>query len=337
MESPELNTPALAVLAAAGLASLAVLFRLFEVHISRRPLLELEPRRPVPWNFVAPLIIFAPAILNFAIGLIAEPPVQSVPERVATAAAFHVASTAASPAAAYTASRASAAAFDLAEENLAAEAAAPMILVGGVALLGMVVLGVVVLAKVFGANVHDLGLPTSWPQLGRDVRIGAAAFAASLAPIYALMYLLTMLLEPTEGHPLIEQYTAHPSLGLMIAAAVTAVIVAPIAEEVSFRMVFQGWLERLATERSSTSITASAAIGGGSFNQNSPGWGPIVVSSVVFGLAHWGHGVAPLPLILLGAILGYVYQRTHRLAPGIVCHMLFNGLTLLMLWLQIGT
>lgn len=337
MDSADLNTPALAVFLAAVLASLLVLFRLFEKHISGQPLLEFEPRRPVPWNFLAPLLIFAPALMNFGLGLLAEPVVDSIPERVVTAATFHVAGATASAPAAYAASHGTAALLDMAAQQRAAEAATPMILLGGAALLCMVALGVVVLAKAFGADAHDLGLPTSWRQLGRDSRIGAAAFAASLAPIYAMMYLLTVLVEPTEGHPLIEQYSAHPSLALMAAAAVAAVIVAPIAEEVSFRMVFQGWLERLAaTRRGSLSLASEEELVGRAFSQPSPGWGPIAVSSVVFGLAHWGHGVAPIPLIFLGVILGYVYQRTHRLAAGIVCHMLFNGLTLLMLWLQFG-
>lgn len=343
MELLQTSSAANAVLGVAVLASLLVLFKLFERHISGQPLLQFEPRRAVPWNILAPLLIFLPALMNIGIGLFAEAPVESVPESVAAGATAGVvaAATPVAPAL-HAASRSTAVLLSLAEHQRAADAAPPMIWLSAVALLAMVALGVLVLAKAFGADARDLGLPTSWGQLRRDALIGAAAFAASLVPIYAIFQLLTSLMRPTEGHPLIEQYVTSPSLSLMAAAAMAAFIAAPIAEEVSFRMVFQGWLERVAAARRGPLPSAPAdavvdeVVAERAFDQPAPGWWPIAISSVVFGLAHWGHGVSPLPLVLLGAVLGYVYQRTHRLAPGIVCHMLFNGLTLLMLWLEIG-
>ena len=51
-------------------------------------------------------------------------------------------------------------------------------------------------------------------------------------------------------------------------------------------------------------------------------------------MAHYGHGVSPAPLILLGVVLGYVYRQTHRVLPCIVCHAMFNGFTFVMLGLN---
>jgi len=65
------------------------------------------------------------------------------------------------------------------------------------------------------------------------------------------------------------------------------------------------------------------------------GWTPVLISGVVFGLAHLGHGVAPVSLILFGIVLGYLYQRTHRLVPSITAHMLFNAYSMLLLWLHL--
>lgn len=65
------------------------------------------------------------------------------------------------------------------------------------------------------------------------------------------------------------------------------------------------------------------------------GWTPILISGVLFGLAHLGHGVAPVSLVLFGIVLGYLYQRTHRLMPCIAAHMFFNGYSMLLLWLQL--
>ena len=57
-------------------------------------------------------------------------------------------------------------------------------------------------------------------------------------------------------------------------------------------------------------------------------WLPILTSSLLFGLAHWGHGPAPIPLTLLAIGLGYVYQRTHSIVPVIVVHCLFNSFSM---------
>ena len=59
------------------------------------------------------------------------------------------------------------------------------------------------------------------------------------------------------------------------------------------------------------------------------------MSGTAFGLAHLGHGVAPVSLILFGIVLGYLYQRTHRLVPSITAHMLFNSYSMVLLWLQL--
>jgi hypothetical protein len=62
------------------------------------------------------------------------------------------------------------------------------------------------------------------------------------------------------------------------------------------------------------------------------GWLPVLISSALFGAAHYGYGPEPVPIFLLAIILGYVYQRTHRIIPCIVAHSLFNSLTMITLW-----
>jgi membrane protease YdiL (CAAX protease family) len=197
----------------------------------------------------------------------------------------------------------------------------------------------------FGATRIDLGLPESWPQFFADVRLGATMWAASLVPIYAIMVALNFALEPTEGHPLVERLVENHSLGMMAAAMFTAVVAAPLYEEAAFRLVLQGWLERV--EYFARRRTPVAEIEGDAVDEDgvvrrseflyAPAqtqWLPIAVSGTLFGLAHWGHGVSPVPLVLLGFILGYAYQRTHRIVPCITCHVMFNGFTFLMLALQ---
>ena len=61
-------------------------------------------------------------------------------------------------------------------------------------------------------------------------------------------------------------------------------------------------------------------------------WLPILISAVLFGLAHFGHGPAPIPLTILAIGLGYVYQRTHSIVPVMVVHALFNSVSMLLFY-----
>jgi membrane protease YdiL (CAAX protease family) len=64
-------------------------------------------------------------------------------------------------------------------------------------------------------------------------------------------------------------------------------------------------------------------------------WLAIVVSMLVFSLLHYSHGPAWIPLLIFGAAVGFVYQRTHRLWPGIIAHMLLNTTTMVGLGVQV--
>lgn len=64
-------------------------------------------------------------------------------------------------------------------------------------------------------------------------------------------------------------------------------------------------------------------------------WIPIVVSATCFAIAHISHGPDPIPLFVLALGLGYVYQRSHRVLPCIVIHMLVNGISMMLLWVSV--
>jgi membrane protease YdiL (CAAX protease family) len=64
-------------------------------------------------------------------------------------------------------------------------------------------------------------------------------------------------------------------------------------------------------------------------------WLAIFCSMLVFSLLHFSHGPAWIPLLIFGAAVGFVYQRTHRIWPGIIAHMLLNGTTIFGLWVQV--
>jgi hypothetical protein len=201
----EINPPALATLAAGALLSLFVLFRLFEKHIGGHPLLAYEPRRPVPWNFLAPLIVVGPVALHLIGNLFLEIPIDTAPEAPSAAAAVPAAAMTGGSAATYASHALTAATFELARHVREADRFAWNVCIASGAFLLLTAAVFVVLARLFDASPHDLGLPATWRQIRGDAVIGATAWAAALLPIYGLQWALSMLLRSTEGHPLIVQ------------------------------------------------------------------------------------------------------------------------------------
>ena len=335
--------------------SLATLFRLFQKHIDGRPLLEYEPRKPAPWNVLAPLVMLAPLAFALSSTLSAGPQYDATAETTALSATAAAGAVGAPPAAWFGSSAAAAPVLHLTRRMADAGSTTGRIWASAAMTLMLAACSYLLLTIAFGAKPHDLGLPRNWRQACGDVKIGAVAWAASLVPIFAILLVLNEIFKPTEGHPLIENLMVDHSFGMMSAAAFTAVVAAPLYEETAFRLVFQGWLERremlarcvrtLAIPSQSTLPAANADAAVGAIEGESRvvsetvayspvGWAPVAISGVLFGLAHFGHGVAPTPLILLGVVLGYLYRQTHRVLPCIVCHMLFNAFTFVLLALQ---
>lgn len=331
---------------AAVAVSLGTLFRLFQKHIDGQPLIPVEYRRVVPWNALAPLVLLVPLLLALSLGGASEGIVGD-PEVKLTTAVSNATLTATGLPGILLSGAGLSAGIAVDDAFYGVNPVAMMQAMWGQSAMTLTLTAAcfALLILAFGATRIDLGLPADWPQFFADVRLGATMWAASLVPIYAIMIALNFAFEPTGGHPLVERLVEHHSLGMMAAAMFTAVVAAPLYEEAAFRLVLQGWLERV--EYFSRRRTPIAEIEGDAvdadgivqrseflYAPSSTQWLPIAVSGTLFGLAHWGHGVSPVPLVLLGFILGYAFQRTHRIVPCITCHVMFNGFTFLMLALQ---
>jgi membrane protease YdiL (CAAX protease family) len=87
----------------------------------------------------------------------------------------------------------------------------------------------------------------------------------------------------------------------------SAVVIAPVAEELFFRGVCQTALNHVFRRR----------------------WLSTVIVGLAFGLAHFPQPHVVAPLIVLGLILGYVYERTGSLVAPITMHLLFNLKTMI--------
>jgi uncharacterized protein len=125
----------------------------------------------------------------------------------------------------------------------------------------------------------------------------AAAVVAYLA--FATFY--SLLIVQPEQKDIAEGFGAIPVQVLLIAIA------APISEEVCFRgFLFGGLRERL------------------------PRLGAALLSGLIFGGLHAITGISAVPpLIVFGLLLALLYERTGSIVPGILLHMLNNGVALL--------
>lgn len=338
MPAQDIEPVQVAYFLSAMLLSIGTCFYLF-VRRTRGPLLSIEPRRLVPWNFIG-------ALPAFLFVLLAVGGALSSPNRPDGDASVDHAPSA---------------------SHMIIGIAQELIVVGSIVVL--VVVG-------FKATRSDLGLPASLGEFFRDVWIGLVAGMATLLPVYAVMIWLSGP-DAKSGHPLVKMLEdGPPDVWVMVLATLMAVVVAPICEEITFRLLLQGWLERLEVDVLSSHdsaaspelvigqtselaeapsnevgqvghASADAAIietpeqlsdvklelASSGASSNLPlGLVPIIISALLFGLAHFGYGPDPVPLFLLALALGYLYNRTHRIVPSIVAHAFFNGFAMIQLW-----
>ena len=253
--------------------------------------------------------------------------------------------------------------------------------------LGLLVIALPLIALRTGASAGDFGF--SLRRLWSDLQLGLVGFVMLAPPVYAIQGVLVTIWKPSK-HPIMEMFKTSPDLGFFAVQMLAAAVVAPLFEELVFRVILQGFLEKLFSFRGpgyelligrigtgvpAPGIPAVAADAGApeilfvpegrstlldpyvpppivqeaivqAELAESPGtsdalrgiafWLPIAISSLVFALLHISNdGPDWVPLILLAAGMGYLYQRTHSVVPGLVVHVLLNSLSMLGLWLQV--
>ncbi len=311
--------------------------------VKRQPLLPYEPRETPPWNLLDVLITVMMLILFSAL---AASVVGAFLPRDADVAAQAVDA--------------------IPPETVPVDSIAKrwVIVLSGVASLVACGLGGLLIVLRTGASWgRDLGL--TFREAGRDVVTGIAAYLILAPIIYAIQGALQHWF-PSE-HPLVESFRENPTLGFYLVCVFSAAIAAPLVEEFMCRVLLQGAVERVmagpafAPDRflssdSPTAVTprfgttaaepelqveaeapecqlveassAPEAVDAPSLRARGV---PILVSSLVFALLHFGNGLDPIPLFFLALGLGYVYQRTHRILPCVVVHFLVNAFALAML------
>ncbi len=111
----------------------------------------------------------------------------------------------------------------------------------GFGTIAAVILGLGWLALRFNTAPAHAGFRTE--GLWRQLRIGVVATLAVLPVVYVLMAAVSIGLKTEYSHPLLDEVRRNATLGSYLLGVVSAVLIAPLAEEFLFRVLIQGWLQ----------------------------------------------------------------------------------------------
>lgn len=236
-------------------------------------------------------------------------------------------------------------------------------LVGVTLLLGSLVAGVAGVSArwLYGLTWHHWGCgPVVEGKLAATVCGAVLGFFLLVPAVLAIHQGLTWWFD--YQHDTLDVVGALKAEGRWSAVAVTcfyAAVWTPLVEELVFRVMIQGYVEQCLRHGRNfhrwvvgpltpaagkvlglEQVAAWSQAGGGAKSGVRDGfgswgfWAPIVISSLLFALAHSGQGAAPIPLYVLALGLGFLYKTTGNIALCVLIHSLLNGLTLAQLvWL----
>lgn len=152
-----------------------------------------------------------------------------------------------------------------------------------------------------------------WSELGlrpygifRSLLLAVVAFILTFISniIYGLIASRFVSMEDLQSRVLKAILSGKVSLALLIPIVI---LIAPVVEEIFFRgFIYPAFRKKMGVA-----------------------WG-ILLSSLVFALFHFEPYQIP-PLLVIGAILAFIYERTRSLVPAIVLHGLNNGFYMLVL------
>lgn len=232
-----------------------------------------------------------------------------------------------------------------AEERLST-AALTIVIASRTAWVGLVVL---YLSRRPGSWRASLGVDTT--RLGDDIVLGVMTFLAAAGPVFAIQAMMVFLSGKTSQNPILQLTQDRPAPLLLLLATLTAVAIAPVVEEILFRVLLQGWLEKQQTvwesrhdappseSRESSDgeppvehLEAPAPEAVLAASTTRPGFAPLVFSSALFAMMHPGWD--KVPLFVFAACLGYAFRQTGRIGPSLVAHVCLNGWTMLMAWIM---
>jgi membrane protease YdiL (CAAX protease family) len=145
-------------------------------------------------------------------------------------------------------------------------------------------------------------------RLGLGLLAGFALTPAVIGLAEVLEHVWRMIWPAGPEDHMLLQALHHSAWGRwgQFQIAFSAIVVAPISEELFFRGLVQAAVQRVMGNV----------------------WMAIAFSAVTWGVIHFATPVAILPLIVMGFGLGWLRVWSNSLVPGMVAHALFNARTI---------
>lgn len=154
-----------------------------------------------------------------------------------------------------------------------------------------------------GAEVEAFGFHLSNGR--QQVADAVLGFAASVLPVMGVWILTLPWRSVSNSHGLLQLLDKDRSFSTLAWVFLAAVVLAPLVEELIYRVVLQTWLQKIAPPREA-----------------------LVAVAIIFSAVH--RLPDALPLLPLALILGYVYQQRRCFLSIVLIHMLFNGTNLIL-------
>jgi membrane protease YdiL (CAAX protease family) len=149
-----------------------------------------------------------------------------------------------------------------------------------------------------------ISLGISLRNFSRNVFYGVVGYVAAVPALVAALIVIAVVVSVTkyvpEKQPIVELFLKEESPTFLAYSSVFAAFVGPFIEELFFRGFMYGALKRY------VGIFASMAL-----------------TSAVFAMLH-AHIVGFLPIMMLGMLLAYLYEKTGTLVAPITVHMIHN-------------
>jgi len=149
--------------------------------------------------------------------------------------------------------------------------------------------------------------PFSFP---RELRFATEVFLAAYLPTTALRLIIVLISiaisgETPKSHPFLEMLDQGIGIPMIAMILVMAVFVAPVVEELQFRVVALGGIAQLGWPKTA-----------------------LIVSSILFAFAHgFPDSIALIPLAFA---LGYTYLRRRSYVTVMLVHFLFNAFNMIL-------
>ena len=171
---------------------------------------------------------------------------------------------------------------------------------------GEIIIALAILTAISHVPLREVGIRTS--NLRGQFQDGIVGYLASLAPVFFIVFMTAPLRTPDRQHPFLQLLETNQSSEIIAWLLLSAVVVAPIKEELLFRVMLQDGLARR--------IGSTPAI---------------AIVSVLFCAVHGFPDL--LALVPLAVILGYVYDRRQSVLAIVLIHALFNLTNMLIMLL----